>query len=306
MDRIRPDILEIYEHLGRYGKFPSYLTDEEILSIKSSKLFDSLWHLGQNTKILENRVKLAYLNLDNFELIKVTYILMGYHILEKLLNGYGSLSSLYRGYAVDIGLDPQICNFFSNWIRFNGGNNYYFDSIEPSQDNLKVISKQFEEIKERNLEKYLIDLKREKEFKKQEEARISKKRQEELMRYQEWLESQPWYSFGIEIDKLERDITFLKNQLKEKESKLRYNKFQYTNLKIIPELLKKNSKEILLYIISSKNHIDFYVQLLEKILMEDIKKLDNEKFNIFLDKLKVSGKKSKFRKLYKELTKTSS
>ncbi len=305
MDRLRPDILEIYEHLGRYGKFPSYLTDEEILSIKSSQLYDSLWDLGPNTKILENRVKLAYLNLDNFELVKVIYILKGYHILEKLLNGYGSPSSLYRGYAADIGLDPQICNFFNNWIRFNGGN-YYFDSIEPSEENFKMISWQFEDIKERNLERYLIDLEREKEFKKQEEARISKQRQEELMRYQEWLEAQPWYSHGIEIDKLEEEITILKKQLKEKESKLQYNKFQFTNLKIIPELLKKSSKEILLYIISSNNHIDFYEPLLEKILMEDIKKLDNKNFNKFMDKLKVSGKKSKFRKLYKELTKTSS
>jgi hypothetical protein len=126
------------------------------------------------------------------------------------------------------------------------------------------------------------------------------------MRYQEWLEAQPWYSHGIEIDKLEEEITILKKQLKEKESKLQYNKFQFTNLKIIPELLKKSSKEILLYIISSNNHIDFYEPLLEKILMEDIKKLDNKNFNKFMDKLKVSGKKSKFRKLYKELTKTSS
>jgi len=162
------------------------------------------------------------------------------------------------------------------------------------------------DIKERNLENYLTDLKREKEFKKQEDARISKQRQEELIKYQEWIESQAWYSYGIEIDKLEQEIAILKKQLKEKESKLQFNKFQFTNLKIIPELLNKSSKEILLYIISSKNHIDFYVPLLEKILMEDIKKLDNEKFNKFLDKLKVSGKKSKFRKLYKVLTKTSS
>lgn len=324
MDRLRPDTLEILEHLGRTNEFPSYLTPEEIKTILSS------WEYTYSLEIplLHQYIEEAYKNYDNELLTKVIYILMGFALLESKGYGFGSTTPfqkppLHVPYGLHI--DSEVISFIRGYISYNGGN-YYILSANKTPEIYEYLMKKLEYLKNRDLKNYMESIEKAKEKAKIDELerkKLAKIENDKKIAYQRWAESQIWYPTLIQIKqtkeninnlegdiyKLERELRETVNSLEHKISIQKDNLQKYTRrfnrLKLISEISEKHPSEILNNIIESDEHIDIFEPLADKITIEDIKKLDNDIFNKFLDKLKVSGKKSKFRKLYKELTKTA-
>jgi hypothetical protein len=157
-----------------------------------------------------------------------------------------------------------------------------------------------------------------------ERKKLAKIENDKKIAYQRWAESQIWYPTLIQItqtkkniNNLEGDIYKLERELRETVNSLEHKisiekdnlqKFtkRYKRLKLVADFSEKQPIEIIDYIIESDEHIDIFEPLADKLTLKDIKYLSKRVLDKLIDKLKVSGKKSKFRKLYKELTKTSS
>jgi hypothetical protein len=324
MDKLRPDTLEILEHLGRTNEFPTYLTQEEVKTLLRS------WEYTYSLEIplLHQYIKEAYKNYDNELLTKVIYILMGFALLESKGYGFGSTTPFQkppRHIPYGLNIDDKIVDFILSWISYNGGN-YYILSGNKTPEMYEYLMEKLEYLKNRDLKKFMESIEKAEEKAKIDELerkKFAKIENDKKIAYQRWTESQIWYPTLIHIkqtkeniNNLEGDIYKLERELRETVDSLEHKisiqkdnlqKFtrRYNRLKLIAEISEKHPSEILNNIIESDEHIDIFEPLADKITIEDIKKLDSEKFNKLIDKLKVSGKKSKFRKLYKELTKTA-
>ena len=325
MDRLRSDTLEILEHLGRTNEFPSFLTPEDIKIILSS------WEYTYSLEIplLHQYIKEAYKNYDNELLTKVIYILMGFALLESKGYGFGSTTPFQKpplDVPYNLHIDGEIVDFIRGWISYNGGN-YYILSADKTPEMYEYLMKKLQYLINRDLKKYMEPIEKAREEAKLqdlENKRLAKIENEKKIAHQKWLESQIWHPTLIQIkqtkeniNNLEGDIYKLERELRETVNTLEHKisiqkdnlqKFtrRYNRLKLIAELSEKHPSEILNNIIESYEHIDIFEPLADKITLEDIKNLSKRALDKLVDKLKVSGKKSKFRKLYKEITKTSS
>lgn len=314
MEKLRPDILEILEFIGRNGELPYYFSDDEKKEfIKNIPILGIIQKLGGPE--LREYASIAYRDFDNELLMRVVYILMGYHFLETMCSryGYGGAfgSPTFLGanvYFEKLGLDDEIHNFIRLFVDTYGGNYYSSYSHQFNSTDFIKVANYLNYLKNRNLQEYFNNLKLEKEKKLDEEVMSNmrrkiaqKKHNEEYERREEFLKSKTWYPYAAEIEELENDIRILKTQVFQSEKRLKYYKYLYAQTKIIPELLEKSSKEILLYLVSSPDPVDFYEPLCNLIKIEDINNLNQNDYNLLLSKLKVTKKNSKFRKLYKVL-----
>ena len=325
MDRLRPDTLEILEHLGRTNEFPSYLTSEEVKTVLSS------WEYTYSLEIplLHKYIEEAYKNYDNEILIKVIYILMGFVLLESKGYGFGSTTPFQKipfDVTYYLHIDNEVISFIRGYISYNGGN-YYLPAINKSPESTEYLMKKLEYLKNRDLKKYMEPIEKAKEKAKIDELerkKLAKIENDKKIAYQRWAESQIWYPTLIQItqtkkniNNLEGDIYKLERELRETVNSLEHKisiekdnlqKFtkRYKRLKLVADFSEKQPIEIIDYIIESDEHIDIFEPLADKLTLKDIKYLSKRVLDKLIDKLKVSGKKSKFRKLYKELTKTSS
>jgi len=314
MDRLRPDILEILEYIGENGELPHYFSDSE-----KEDFIKNLPRIYINQKLgepeLRDFVHRAYRNFDNEALMKVVYILMGYHYLETMCSrhGYGGSfgSPTFLGGNIDyynLDLDDEIDRFIRLFVATYGGN-YYSRSVPHinSVDFIKI-SNYLKYLQNRDLKEYFKHLKLQKEknldiqIMKEMKNKISQRKQEEEYEKRKvFIMSKTWYPYATEIEELENDIRILKNQVVQSEKRLKYYQYLFAQAKIIPEFSEKSSAEILSYLISSPDPIDFYESLFTQIKMEDIKNLNQDDYKLLLNKFKTTRKNSKFRKLYKKL-----
>ena len=330
MYKKRTDIIDILEHLGRTGgKFPAYLTQEDMVEIKrvGYRYYDCIPLFPFKEKI-NNAYKLK----DNEELMRYVYILIGYFLLEKFIGSYGSPTR----YQPPFGLfDQKIEDFLYLFAFFNGGN-YYIDSYEYFQRNgfsrrtyrtssffLENSSKHgyeklFNEIKSRDLNKYFDEIEKQKE----EEKKAAEERKIREQEYRDWLIKQDWYPEYIQVNQAKAEISknkqikkglgakidSLNDQIKlnqEQQIKLEamYNK-KFNDLKRkrnLSNLKDKSSNEILTFILDAEEPFDLYEPLFTKLDIQDISSLSQEKLEKFKDKASKSNKKSGFRKLLKSL-----